>query len=753
MPLQIDRFSYDEATGVIKKQNKEYKLTKLQKKLFDYFLAHPKQIIEKETLMQEVWGRIVTDNTINKFISALRLYVEEDSSQPKIIVTHFGHGISFEGTIKNQQNKSGKNKKKLSLFFLLILAIVFGITYSLFNKKAEKIAPTDLQLSLNDKQHILILPTEYEDVNIDDLHKTGLDELLKTTFNQANTEGQVVFNPAKLNNRQSIEKYWQVDKEILILQSKVIKNGDIYESVMRLSKGANVVMESSLSNPNLDELLKYQMDKIASYQNAESDKSLITQTSINNKYLQALAYKKQGKTKKAKALLQESLQQNSDNYQARFELALLLLEEKDYTQALSQLKTLKNTSLYRNLSAEIELAIAKINYQQHDYVELIAQLKKYQASHTDISEVKKAKIKIQLADAYRVKDELSQAMKFYKQALLSIDEEFNPGLFAKSYYGQAMILEHDSNNQTVYDTFDKALQYAKVAGAYDLQVLALDEMAKILLVSNQWEKGITLKKQALEIMELNDDKSKVAGGLGTLAAYLIQAGHFTEAKKINNRLGKIAKEIKNDVLYLNYLHYDAVLLMNVFKFAQARHQIDQQLQLARQSNNIGMQLDNAFLEFELQLAQKDTSNFKNIWDERLKMLNKNGLQRYRVYMNYYLARFYKQSGKTAKAIKLIGQITEQAKANNDIKIVVDTQNQLAEIYTKSNPPKALEILNNLEQYKPDANPYLELKALVYYELGNKTEALNLLNQAKLVFHDAWKSENQVLLEKLQKELK
>ena len=53
-------------------------------------------------------------------------------------------------------------------------------------------------------------------------------------------------------------------------------------------------------------------------------------------------------------------------------------------------------------------------------------------------------------------------------------------------------------------------------------------------------------------------------------------------------------------------------------------------------------------------------------------------------------------------------------------------------------------------YKPNPNPYLELKAIALNLLGRKVEALSLLNEAKLVFHEAWKAENQALLEHLQK---
>ena len=749
MVLKINDFIYDDATGVISKNNQQHKLTKLQKKLLDYFIACPNQVLSKEILMQEVWGRVVTDNTINKFISALRGYLEENPAVPQIIVTHFGHGISFEGAIRHVKESDEKTGNKF-LIIAIVSLIVFLLIIVIYKFTSNNFVPKqNTSIDLSQSKHVLILPTDYRNIDLDQVQEQGLNELLKTIYNREDSEGNVVFNPAKLNNRQSIEKYWHVDNELLVLQSKVIKNGDIYESVIQLSKGAKVLAESKISSPDLGELLKNQISQLSHFQ-AENTQQ---RDFFNDAYIRALGFKKSGDLEQAKGLLEQIISDNENNYQARFELALVQMEQKDYTRSLAQLETLRVTKAYEKMSAQIELSIAQIRYFQHDYEKLINDLKQYQASHLQISDVKKSKIKLQIADAYLALNDFPNAMKFYHQSLSMIDENFNPDLFAKILYGQAMIQLNNSNDETVYQLFEKTLSYATAAGDYEYQVLALDEMAKMHLVSNEWEKGIALKKQAIEIMELINDKGKVAQGLGTLAAFLIQTGHFTEAKKINDRLGKIAKEIDSDSLYLNYLHYDAVLLLNVFKFERAKQQIDKQLDLATKTKNIGMQLDNAFLEFELRLAKKDVKDFKQEWDKRTQMIKDSGLERYQVYMDLYLARYYKQVSKIEQAETTIAKISEMAESNNDIKILVDAQNQLAELYLEIDPKKSLEILQAIEQYKPDANPYLELKALALNKLGKNIEAFNLLNQAKLLFHEAWKSENQILLEQLQQQLR
>lgn len=760
MLFHINNLSYDDATGIILKNNKEYKLTKIQTKLFSYFICHPKQILSKETLMQEVWGRIVTENTINKFISALRSYIEDNPSKPEIIVTRFGHGLSFEGSITTQEsllidNQANYKEKQKNYKPWVFVALMMGavIVFLLWLNLSQPNPPVLGMVNFADTKHVLVLPTDFNNVDVSDVQQVGLSELIQSTFNNTDSEGKMLFDQTNLGNREAIEKYWRLDKQLVVLKSQVLKNGDIYESVINLSQGSRVLDQTTLKAANLDDLLKKQIEFISKYQNNRINVQQKEDALIEPILIEALGYKKLGNLSKAQELLQNILQRQENHHQARFELSKIYIQQKQYTKALSQLNTLKSTKAYQSIGTEIELALAGINYIKHDYELLIDHLKKYQIEHLSISEVKKAKIKLQIAQAYLAQGHLQNGMKFFQQAIMNINADFNPNLYAQSYFGQGVVLVNQSNAQDVYAYFEKSLSFAKAAGNLKYQILALDEMSKMQLVGNQWEKGIALKKQALEIMELGDDKSQVAQGLGTLAAFLIQTGHFTEATKINNRLGKIAQELNSDSLFLNYLHYDAVLLMNVFKFEEAKIQINKQLELSIKTNNLGMQLDNAFLEFELRLAKKDTLNFKQEWDKRSRLIKDLGFERYQVYMDYYLARFYKQTGEIEQASTVISKISEMAKANNDIKILVDAQNQLAEMYIEIDANISLNILNEIKQYKPDANPYLEIKALTLYKLGKKIEALALLNQAKLIFHEAWKSENQILLDQLQNEVK
>ena len=201
--------------------------------------------------------------------------------------------------------------------------------------------------------------------------------------------------------------------------------------------------------------------------------------------------------------------------------------------------------------------------------------------------------------------------------------------------------------------------------------------------------------------------------------------------------------------HLQHLHYDIVVALNVFELDYAKQQIHDQFELAKSIQNHGMMLNNTFLHLEYFLVIEDTSDFMTLWNERTTMIKELGFDRFQIYMDLYLARYHHLNNDIDEAIKLITQVSNQALESQDFKFYVEAQNHLAKIHMKENTQLAWEILQNLEQYKPNPNPYLELKAIALNLLGREVEALNILNQAKLIFHEAWKAENQALLEHLQ----
>lgn len=100
--LTIGNVSVDMDKGVVTKNGKDVFLSALEYKLFLVFLNNPGTTLSRNQLLSEIWdiaGDFVNDNTLTVYIKRLREKIEDDSQNPKIILTVRGLGYKL-GEIK-----------------------------------------------------------------------------------------------------------------------------------------------------------------------------------------------------------------------------------------------------------------------------------------------------------------------------------------------------------------------------------------------------------------------------------------------------------------------------------------------------------------------------------------------------------------------------------------------------------------------------------------------------------------------------
>ncbi|WP_409343201.1 response regulator transcription factor [Paenibacillus sp. MBLB4367] len=92
--LQIDRKTYT-AT----KAGEQIALTAKEFELLAFFASHPGQVFTKTQIFRQVWDSdyIEDDNTVMVHIRKLRMKIEDDASNPKMIQTVWGIGYKFVG--------------------------------------------------------------------------------------------------------------------------------------------------------------------------------------------------------------------------------------------------------------------------------------------------------------------------------------------------------------------------------------------------------------------------------------------------------------------------------------------------------------------------------------------------------------------------------------------------------------------------------------------------------------------------------
>lgn len=96
---QIRNITIHTKMGKVYKQKEEILLTALEYRLLLVFLNHQGQILTRGQILEGIWdvaGNYVNDNTLSVYIKRLREKLEDDPSDPLIIVTVRGLGYRME---------------------------------------------------------------------------------------------------------------------------------------------------------------------------------------------------------------------------------------------------------------------------------------------------------------------------------------------------------------------------------------------------------------------------------------------------------------------------------------------------------------------------------------------------------------------------------------------------------------------------------------------------------------------------------
>lgn len=92
--IEVDFKKYE-----AKKKGKPIYLTALEFALLNFLIIHKDQVVDRDSILNEVWGEdvYVTPRTVDKHIAHLRKKIEDDPPKPKYIIGVRGVGYKFKG--------------------------------------------------------------------------------------------------------------------------------------------------------------------------------------------------------------------------------------------------------------------------------------------------------------------------------------------------------------------------------------------------------------------------------------------------------------------------------------------------------------------------------------------------------------------------------------------------------------------------------------------------------------------------------
>jgi len=81
----------------MRKEDKDIQISSMELKILKYLVTREGEVIERNKLLDEVWGyeNFPSTRTVDNFILSLRKKIEDDPSEPKHLLTVFGAGYKF----------------------------------------------------------------------------------------------------------------------------------------------------------------------------------------------------------------------------------------------------------------------------------------------------------------------------------------------------------------------------------------------------------------------------------------------------------------------------------------------------------------------------------------------------------------------------------------------------------------------------------------------------------------------------------
>ncbi|GGX22549.1 winged helix-turn-helix domain-containing protein [Undibacterium macrobrachii] len=101
MRWQIEQFLFCDQQQTLSSKEQVRQLEPMAVELLSYFCQHPDSIVSRDELINSVWlGRVVTDSAVNKVVTKLRRYFDDDAKSPRFIATFPKKGYKFIAQVR-----------------------------------------------------------------------------------------------------------------------------------------------------------------------------------------------------------------------------------------------------------------------------------------------------------------------------------------------------------------------------------------------------------------------------------------------------------------------------------------------------------------------------------------------------------------------------------------------------------------------------------------------------------------------------
>ena len=746
MQYKINDFSYDDSSGKFIKNDNEIQLTKAQKKLLNYFIAHPKTTISKQQLMDDVWGRVITENSIEKAISKLRLCIEEDALNPKILVTNFGHGISFEAHIVGIKSTDGSdvNIKKSSKLWIVGLIILVALSFGFYLYQSK-----DSIDSKQDTQATALLMAGNDDwlssgsvALIEQLITSNKDLLVK------NQEEK----PKNLSKKQFVEYQWKIAPDLKIINSRVEFKKGLFSLYLTVTEANQKKMTKVFSHASYNYVIKqaslwllnvFKLDSsIKNFENLLPENNFIMEI-----YLRGLEKLTKGELKAASNYFEICMNENPKFLPAYLKMAKVLSKQEELSGAMTLLETLSQLAGFQRIKIDAQILNARLFMQLNQQPEAQQYLEKILNDYKDSGKPKLYKMKSLLVSVYINLNKNREALDLLDRLEGELIESQYPELLRNVYYNKARVMQ-------VFGKYKQAKFYVLKSKELSNQLGDLfSESAAFRLLSSISdnlgnENDITLYlNQALAISKSLKDDIGVAKTISFLVPDLVQKGKFNDAYKLNQEMENIVIKVNSNMgaMYakMNY----SVIARKQKQWQKAEIYLKQHMEIVQKAGNQRALLENRQNQIELLLAQDNSEGVLELIDLVQQQIDEGNLKNIQIGLNIKKARYYYLVNKIDEASELLYESKKTAQRQEKTGYLLKINMLLAErSIVNKQAEKALALLAEDDENKP--YPYLLLKSKAYFQLRERQKALKFALECKNKANEFWSLDDENFLNEI-----
>lgn len=355
-----------------------------------------------------------------------------------------------------------------------------------------------------------------------------------------------------------------------------------------------------------------------------------------------------------------------------------------------------------------------------------------------VAEAKKTEQKVDALNAigdYFTNSNYDSAVVYYKKAL-TVSQQ---AIYTKGIYEYTSNMGNVLLYQAKYDEMEamerSGIKFAKANKDKHWEAIFTTNIGCAYMYKAEYEKAIATLQQGLKLFKANKEPKYIRKVYNFIAVCFLNSYNLDKAVEYGHIASRLAKTEGDETDHCNALSTIGKVFIEKENFKSAKPYVDSLYTLAVK-NNLSRQIaDSQFDKSRILYAEKSYAEAIKLCENAIQYFEQTGNLFDKVSAQSYLAKYYKDSGSSSKAISLIENTLKTAKENDMSSHLLLVYEVAASLYEQTGDHKK-------------AFTYLQLQQKLNDSI-NSADMKNKLQESDAKYQNAEKKKQIALLEMAQ----